>query len=116
MKSSGTNNAFEGLKKSDLSKVFFLNLPICFFAYTYVSVQLYSTSTMERHHLDMCIMILNSNGNTLLSGLSPADYEETMTILKKAILATDISTYLKIRTSYIVCACVIYLFIYLLFF
>ncbi|KAJ8943684.1 hypothetical protein NQ318_015173, partial [Aromia moschata] len=36
--------------------------------------QLYSTSTMEHHHFDQCIMILNSPGNQLLSNISPDEY------------------------------------------
>jgi dual 3',5'-cyclic-AMP and -GMP phosphodiesterase 11 len=57
---------------------------------------------MERHHLDMCIMILNSEGNAVLSNISPREYEQTMTVLKKAILATDIATYIRIRNDYVV--------------
>ncbi len=56
---------------------------------------------MERHHLDMCIMILNSDGNDLFTNVSPREYEQTMTVLKKAILATDIATYIKIRSEYV---------------
>lgn len=42
----GTNNAFQGKINSPLA-------------------MLYSTSTMERHHFNQAIMILNSDGNNL---------------------------------------------------
>jgi hypothetical protein len=31
---------------------------------------LYSTSTMEHHHFDQCLMILNTKGNQILGNLS----------------------------------------------
>ena len=42
----GTNNAFESKVESPLAI-------------------LYSTSTMEHHHFDQCVMILNSEGNNI---------------------------------------------------
>ena len=47
----GTNNSFQIKSSSNLA-------------------QLYSTSTMEHHHFDQCLMILNSKGNQILSNLS----------------------------------------------
>ena len=47
----GTNNSFQIKSSSSLA-------------------QLYSTSTMEHHHFDQCIMILNSKGNQILANLS----------------------------------------------
>ena len=32
--------------------------------------RLYSTSTMEHHHFDQCLMITNSKGHQILSNLS----------------------------------------------
>ena len=77
----GTNNSFEGLKKSDLSK-------------------LYGTSTMERHHFDMFVMILNCDENNFLVNLNVHDYRSFVKYVEKLILATDISMYLKNRASY----------------
>ena len=31
---------------------------------------IYSTSTMEHHHFDQCIMLLNTNGTQLLANVS----------------------------------------------
>ena len=42
----GTNNAFQSKVESPLAI-------------------LYSTSTMEHHHFDQCVMILNSDGNNI---------------------------------------------------
>jgi hypothetical protein len=42
----GTNNAFQQLTASPLAV-------------------LYSTSTMEHHHFDQCVMILSSEGNNI---------------------------------------------------
>ena len=76
---------------------------------------LYSTSTMEHHHLDHCIMILNSEvswpgcehnsyasypwfklqGNQIFNGLSSRQYDETMKIVGNAILSTDLALYFK---------------------
>ena len=46
----GTNNAFQTKTESPLAI-------------------LYSTSTMEHHHFDQCVMILNSEGNNLFQVL-----------------------------------------------
>ncbi|GIY75052.1 dual 3',5'-cyclic-AMP and -GMP phosphodiesterase 11 [Caerostris darwini] len=57
--------------------------------------QLYSTSTMEHHHFDQCIMILNIEGNELLSHLSSQEYINVVHVLEEAILATDLTVYYK---------------------
>ena len=77
----GTNNTFEGLKKSNLAT-------------------LYGTSTLERHHFDMCLLILSTEGNNILVNLGVNDYRSIITIMENAILATDISVYLKTRSTY----------------
>ena len=45
----GTNNAFQTKMDSPLAV-------------------LYSTSTMEHHHFDQCVMILSSEGNNIFQG------------------------------------------------
>ncbi|GIY09435.1 dual 3',5'-cyclic-AMP and -GMP phosphodiesterase 11, partial [Caerostris darwini] len=55
--------------------------------------QLYSTSTMEHHHFTQCIMILNSEGNQILSHLSSQEYMNVVRVLEEAILATDFTVY-----------------------
>eukprot|EP00730_Choanoeca_flexa_P007704 TRINITY_DN12378_c0_g1_i13.p1 TRINITY_DN12378_c0_g1~~TRINITY_DN12378_c0_g1_i13.p1 ORF type:complete len:833 (+),score=184.71 TRINITY_DN12378_c0_g1_i13:2084-4582(+) len=77
----GTNNAFQKHANNALS-------------------QLYSTSTMENHHFDQCIMILNQEGNNFLSSISVDDYEHFIELLRRAILSTDLSIYLSNRNEY----------------
>ncbi|GIY63834.1 dual 3',5'-cyclic-AMP and -GMP phosphodiesterase 11 [Caerostris darwini] len=72
----GTNNSFQKKSSSPLS-------------------QLYSTSTMEHHHFDQCIMLLNSEGNQILSHLSSEEYKNVVRVLEEAILATDLDAYYK---------------------
>ncbi|XP_041076096.1 cGMP-specific 3',5'-cyclic phosphodiesterase-like isoform X2 [Polyodon spathula] len=57
--------------------------------------QLYCHSTMEHHHFDQCLMILNSPGNQILSGLSLEEYRTTLKMIERAILATDLALYMK---------------------
>lgn len=57
--------------------------------------QLYSTSTMEHHHFDQCLMILNSPGNQILANLSSDDYCRVIRVLEDAILSTDLAVYFK---------------------
>uniref|UniRef100_A0A9J7WZI3 Phosphodiesterase n=1 Tax=Cyprinus carpio carpio TaxID=630221 RepID=A0A9J7WZI3_CYPCA len=57
--------------------------------------QLYCHSTMEHHHFDQCLMILNSPGNQILSSLSLDEYKATLKMIEKAILATDLALYMK---------------------
>lgn len=77
----GTNNAFQTKTESPLA-------------------QLYGTSTMEHHHFDHCIMILNSEGNNIFEGLSSDDYRFTIKILEHAILSTDLALYFQKRGSF----------------
>lgn len=76
----GTNNAFEGLNQSQLSK-------------------LYSTSTMERHHFDQCVMILNQDGNNFLTNLPADEYRSFMVLVETAILATDLAENFRMRKT-----------------
>uniref|UniRef100_A0A8C1BD01 Phosphodiesterase n=1 Tax=Cyprinus carpio carpio TaxID=630221 RepID=A0A8C1BD01_CYPCA len=62
--------------------------------------QLYCHSTMEHHHFDQCLMILNSPGNQILSSLSLDEYKATLKMIEKAILATDLALYMKKRTEF----------------
>lgn len=57
--------------------------------------QLYSTSTMEHHHFDQCLMILNSPGNQVLANLSSDDYSQVIHVLEDAILSTDLAVYFR---------------------
>ncbi|XP_064458491.1 dual 3',5'-cyclic-AMP and -GMP phosphodiesterase 11-like isoform X2 [Ornithodoros turicata] len=77
----GTNNSFQIKSSSPLA-------------------QLYSTSTMEHHHFDQCVMILNSQGNQILSHVSPAEYTTIVKVIEEAILATDLAVYFRKRGSF----------------
>lgn len=57
--------------------------------------QLYSTSILEQHHFNQCVMILNDN--QILGNLSKEKYHEVITVVKDCILATDLELYLKRR-------------------
>ena len=37
--------------------------------------RLYSTSTMEHHHFDQCLMLLSSHGNQLLANVSKVTFK-----------------------------------------
>ncbi|XP_059611325.1 cGMP-specific 3',5'-cyclic phosphodiesterase [Phlebotomus argentipes] len=78
----GTNNAFQTKTESPLAI-------------------LYSTSTMEHHHFDQCVMILNSEGNNIFQALSPEDYRRVMKTVEAAILSTDLAMYFKKRKSFL---------------
>ncbi|CAH0597847.1 unnamed protein product [Chrysodeixis includens] len=77
----GTNNAFQTKTESPLAI-------------------LYSTSTMEHHHFDQCVMILNSESNNIFQALSPCDYKDVMRVVETAILSTDLAMYFKKRSKF----------------
>ncbi|XP_020283461.1 dual 3',5'-cyclic-AMP and -GMP phosphodiesterase 11 isoform X2 [Pseudomyrmex gracilis] len=78
----GTNNSFQIKASSPMAR-------------------LYSTSTMEHHHFDQCLMILNSEGNQILSNLSPEDYSRVVKVLEEAILSTDLAVYFRKRGAFL---------------
>lgn len=78
----GTNNAFQTKTESPLAI-------------------LYTTSTMEHHHFDQCVMILNSEGNNIFQALSPDDYRSVMKTVENAILSTDLAMYFKKRNNFL---------------
>ncbi|XP_016963607.1 dual 3',5'-cyclic-AMP and -GMP phosphodiesterase 11 isoform X1 [Drosophila biarmipes] len=78
----GTNNSFQIKASSPLA-------------------QLYSTSTMEHHHFDQCLMILNSPGNQILANLTSDDYCRVIRVLEDAILSTDLAVYFKKRGPFL---------------
>lgn len=85
---------------------------------------LYSTSTMEHHHLDQCIMLLSDdsinilqvNYNSLFLALitlflycplllyqclSPEQYKTAMGLIEHAILSTDLAIYFTKKNRFI---------------
>ncbi|XP_048834787.1 dual 3',5'-cyclic-AMP and -GMP phosphodiesterase 11A isoform X1 [Brienomyrus brachyistius] len=78
----GTNNAFQAKTGSALSL-------------------LYGTSaTMEHHHFNHAVMILQSEGHNIFANLSSQEYSDLMQHLKQSILATDITLYFENRTMF----------------
>ncbi|KFM65357.1 cGMP-specific 3',5'-cyclic phosphodiesterase, partial [Stegodyphus mimosarum] len=78
----GTNNSFQTKIESPLAI-------------------LYSTSTMEHHHFDQCVMILNSEGNNIFQSLSPEEYRSIISIVESAILSTDLALYFKKKDAFL---------------
>lgn len=59
--------------------------------------RLYSTSTMEHHHFDQCLMLMSSNGNQLLANVSKEEFKSVILLIEESILATDLAIYFKNR-------------------
>lgn len=78
----GTNNSFQIKASSPLA-------------------QLYSTSTMEHHHFDQCIMILSSQGNQILANITSDEYSRVIKVLEDAILSTDLAVYFRKRGTFL---------------
>ena len=74
MSISGTNNNYLLATNSPLAK-------------------LYSSSTLERHHLNQALIILNLDGHRILDTLSPAEYARVLGVIEHAILATDLAVH-----------------------
>ncbi|XP_051871895.1 dual 3',5'-cyclic-AMP and -GMP phosphodiesterase 11A-like isoform X3 [Pristis pectinata] len=78
----GTNNAFQAKSGSALA-------------------QLYGTSaTLEHHHFNHAVMILQSEGHNIFANLSSKDYSDLMQLLKQAILSTDLMLYFESRSKF----------------
>ncbi|TSK34746.1 Dual 3',5'-cyclic-AMP and -GMP phosphodiesterase 11A [Bagarius yarrelli] len=73
----GTNNAFQAKSGSALAL-------------------LYGTSaTLEHHHFNHAVMILQSEGHNIFANLSSKEYSNMMQLLKQAILSTDLTLYFQ---------------------
>ncbi|ROT63112.1 putative cGMP-specific 3 [Penaeus vannamei] len=73
----GTNNSFQTKTDSPLAI-------------------LYSTSTMEHHHFDQCVMILSQDSNNIFQ-----EYRKVMTVVENAILSTDMAMYFKKKDDFL---------------
>ncbi|XP_077868875.1 LOW QUALITY PROTEIN: dual 3',5'-cyclic-AMP and -GMP phosphodiesterase 11A-like, partial [Saccoglossus kowalevskii] len=63
--------------------------------------QLYGAkATMEYHHFNHAVMILNSEGHNIFANLTSEQYTHIMQLLKHAILATDLAQYFKSRGTF----------------
>merc|ERR1719427_489196 len=54
---------------------------------------IYSTSTMEHHHFNMAINILQQENHNIFSRLSPDEYRQVLGNMKHCILATDLALF-----------------------
>lgn len=72
----GTNNDYEVKTASKLATI-------------------YSSSTLEHHHFDHCIMILNNEKTNLFQNIPVSDYKQAVHLIEKAILSTDLSYYFQ---------------------
>ncbi|XP_043093529.1 cGMP-specific 3',5'-cyclic phosphodiesterase isoform X2 [Puntigrus tetrazona] len=62
--------------------------------------QLYGHSSLEHHHYDMCLLILNIPGSQILSSLSLNEYRTCVQMIEKNILATDLAFYIEKRAKF----------------
>ncbi|XP_071807171.1 probable 3',5'-cyclic phosphodiesterase pde-5 isoform X1 [Asterias amurensis] len=53
----------------------------------------YSTSTMEHHHFNMTITILQNEGHNIFKHLSSEEYKQVLSDVRQAILATDLALF-----------------------
>lgn len=78
----GTNNAFQQKTSSALA-------------------QLYGTkATLEHHHFNHAVMILNSESHNIFGNFNSEEYSEVINLLKDAILATDLSRHIQVRDKF----------------
>ncbi|XP_053182983.1 dual 3',5'-cyclic-AMP and -GMP phosphodiesterase 11A [Scomber japonicus] len=81
----GTNNAFQAKTGSALAL-------------------LYGTSaTLEHHHFNHAVMILQSEGHNIFANLCSKEYSNMMHLLKQAILSTDLTLHFERRNKFFEC-------------
>ena len=54
---------------------------------------IYSTSTMEHHHFNMTVALLQHDSCNILGGLGPEEYKQVLGNMKHCILATDLALF-----------------------
>ncbi|XP_037068397.1 LOW QUALITY PROTEIN: probable 3',5'-cyclic phosphodiesterase pde-5 [Pollicipes pollicipes] len=54
---------------------------------------IYSTSTMEHHHFNQTVTILQQEGHNILGKLSSSEYKQALSNIKHCILATDLALF-----------------------
>ncbi|EDV27652.1 uncharacterized protein TRIADDRAFT_10459, partial [Trichoplax adhaerens] len=77
----GTNNAYQIKSGSPLAR-------------------LYSTSTMENHHFNHAVMILNTPGHNIFETFTSEEYSRLIDLIKQSILATDLALYFRNRENF----------------
>lgn len=54
---------------------------------------IYTTSTMEHHHFNQTVAILQQEGHNIFRSLTPQEYREVLGNIKHCILATDLALF-----------------------
>uniref|UniRef100_UPI0037E897B4 cGMP-specific 3',5'-cyclic phosphodiesterase n=1 Tax=Semicossyphus pulcher TaxID=241346 RepID=UPI0037E897B4 len=62
--------------------------------------QLYGHSSLENHHYNLCLFILNNTGSQILSSLSSEDHRAVQQMIKRAIIATDLTVFMERRKEF----------------
>ncbi|XP_065171962.1 probable 3',5'-cyclic phosphodiesterase pde-5 [Atheta coriaria] len=60
---------------------------------------IYSTSTMEHHHFNQTVTILQQDGHNIFHKLSSDQFKQILALIKHCILATDLATFWDTRKS-----------------
>ncbi|KAJ0184013.1 hypothetical protein K1T71_000436 [Dendrolimus kikuchii] len=54
---------------------------------------MYTTSTLEHHHFNITVTILQQDGHNIFSHMSSEDYKEILGFIRQSILATDLAAF-----------------------
>ncbi|KAJ8872744.1 hypothetical protein PR048_026360 [Dryococelus australis] len=60
---------------------------------------IYSTSTMEHHHFNQTVTILQQKGHNIFSKLTNSEYKQVLDFVKHCILATDLAVFFPNRAQ-----------------
>ncbi|CAF0769042.1 unnamed protein product [Rotaria sordida] len=61
---------------------------------------IYSTSTMERHHFNQTVTILQTESHNIFKHLSPKEYRQMLDDIRHCILATDLALFFENRPKF----------------
>ncbi|KAM9314829.1 cGMP-specific 3',5'-cyclic phosphodiesterase [Pholidichthys leucotaenia] len=62
--------------------------------------QLYGHSSLENHHYNLCLFILDNTGSQILSGLTAEEHSSVLHVIKRAILSTDLTVYMERKKEF----------------
>ncbi|XP_065316589.1 probable 3',5'-cyclic phosphodiesterase pde-5 isoform X2 [Gordionus sp. m RMFG-2023] len=60
---------------------------------------IYTTSTMEHHHFNQTVAILQQDGHNIIGDLSSTDYRKVLSLIKHCILATDLAQFFPFKEA-----------------
>ena len=61
---------------------------------------LYSTSVMEHHHFNQCVMLLHTEGNNIFATMCSSDYRTVLCHVEHFILSTDLLLFFQKRAEF----------------